>query len=113
MKGCSAPPGMIQGDPCADTCPPSGVVANLPDIIYFQANVTFADSVAIQDADVASFSIATSAPDEPGQCPCGLDEVKSQRMSSPQGRDFGTPTKRQAHHCLGRVCLKVESQVCH
>ena len=82
----NSPPGLIQSRLRADTCPPPGVVANLPDIIYFRANVTFSDSVAIQDADVASFTIATLVPDEPGQCPCGIDEVKSQRMGSPQGR---------------------------
>lgn len=69
----------------ADTCPPPGETANLPDIIYFQATVNFSDSAAIQDADVASFSLATSVPDVPPQCPCGIDEVRKQRMSLPQG----------------------------
>jgi len=61
------------------------VVANIPDVIYFQANVTFPDSVSILNADVASFTIDTSAPAEPAQCPCGIDNIKSQRISASQG----------------------------
>lgn len=60
-------------------------MANLPDIIYFQVNVTFPDSVSISAADVASFVIDTPAPADPAQCPCGIDDVKSQRMISPKG----------------------------
>ena len=60
-------------------------MANLPDIFYFQANVTFPDSIAISDADVASFAIEAPASAEPAQCPCGIDDVKAQRAASPQG----------------------------
>ena len=70
---------------CADTCPPAGEVANLPDIIYFRANATFPDSASITNADVASFAISAPSLAESSKCPCGVDAVKSQRSGSALG----------------------------
>ncbi len=43
--------------------------------------------MAISAADVASFAIEAPASAEPAACPCGIDDIKAQRVASPQGPD--------------------------
>ncbi len=69
----------------ADTCPPSDEVAVTPVLVYFQARVTFPDSVAATDADLASF-VASSNDDSSGEtCPCREDPLTAARSGKKLG----------------------------
>ncbi|CAL8470067.1 g9609 [Coccomyxa elongata] len=69
----------------ADTCPPSQEVAITPGLIYFQARVTFPDSVAATDADLASFVASSTVAGADGTCACGEDPLTAARSGNTPG----------------------------